>query len=339
MAESRAGGGAAAAQKPGGLLGAAAAWLAGCAGPQSALDPAGRGAEHIAQLFWWMSAGALVVWIAVIALALWAVRVRPGPRDGRRAAWLIAGGGAVVPTVVLAILLVRGLASLPGLLARAPEGSLSIAVSGEQWWWRVRYQPAGGDSVVLANEIRLPLGEPVQFLLESADVIHSFWIPPLGGKVDMFPGRVTRLTLTATRTGVFRGACAEYCGTSHALMALDVVVEDRPAFERWLAHQRGAALPPRDRVTARGQNLFLAHGCAACHTIRGTPARGVVGPDLTHVGSRLSVGAGTLRSQPEAFERWIARTSHLKPEVLMPAFAMLPREDLKALAAYLDSLE
>ncbi|HEX6623277.1 MAG TPA: cytochrome c oxidase subunit II [Pyrinomonadaceae bacterium] len=211
--------------------------LAGCGGVQSTLDPAGREAARIADLFWWMAAGSVVVWLAVIALALWAVRARPESHNLRRTRLLIVGGGAVVPTVVLTALLVYGLAPIPALLAPAPEGSLKVAVTGEQWWWRVRYHTNGGEEVTLANEIRLPVGHPVEFRLDSPDVIHSFWIPPLAGKVDMIPGRVTRLVLRPTRTGVFRGVCAEYCGASHALMAFNVVVQEREEFDRWLAGQ------------------------------------------------------------------------------------------------------
>jgi cytochrome c oxidase subunit 2 len=228
---------------------------------------------------------------------------------------------------------------LPKLLAPAPEGSLRISVSGEQWWWRVRYDVAGNDPVVLANEIRLPVGEPVEFRLESPDVIHSFWIPSLGGKIDMIPGRVTRLSLTPTETGVFRGACAEYCGTSHALMSFDVVVHEKDDFARWLAHQQTEAVPPRVPSASRGQEVFLASGCGACHSIRGTPANGVIGPDLTHIGSRLSIGAGALPNNAESLLRWIARTEHVKPEVLMPEFGMLPDDELQAMASYLEGLK
>jgi cytochrome c oxidase subunit 2 len=313
--------------------------LASCHGPQSALDPAGRGAERIAAIFWWMAAGGVIIWLAVIALTIYAVRTPPEAHNRRRTNYLIIGGGAVVPTILLAVLLVYGLAPLPALLAPAPEGSLKIAVSGEQWWWRVRYLPPGGEPVELANEIRLPVGEPVEFSLESPDVIHSFWIPALGGKIDMIPGRVTRLALTPTKTGVFRGACAEYCGTAHALMSFPVVVQEKEEFDRWLARQARPAHPPAGPLAARGQELFLANGCGACHTIRGTPADGVVGPDLTHVGSRLSVGAGTLPNNAGTLLRWIARTEHVKPGVHMPAFGMLPKDDLHALAHYLEGLQ
>jgi cytochrome c oxidase subunit II len=323
------------------VVSAGALLLAGCGGPQSALDPAGRGAERIADLFWWMTAGAIVIWLAVIGLAFYAVRVRPEAHSRRQANLLIIGGGAIIPTVVLTGLLAYGLALMPDLLAPAPEGSLKIAVTGEQWWWRVRYLPPDGNggAVELANEIRLPVGERAEFHLESPDVIHSFWIPALGGKIDMIPGRRNRLALEPTRTGVFRGACAEYCGTSHALMSFYVVVLEKADFAVWLEHQQEPAQPPVQPLADHGRELFLANGCGACHTVRGTPADGVVGPDLTHVGSRLSLGAGILPNDPEAFLRWTARTEDVKPGVHMPAFGMLPPEDLRALAVYLEGLQ
>ncbi len=305
---------------------------------QSALSPAGRGAEEIAELFWRMTGAASVIWLVVAALAVWAVV--GGPAKARPAAQraMIVWGGAVAPTVALGALLAYGLSLLPGLLAAAPPGTLKVSVVGEQWWWRVRYLPAQGAPVETANEIRLPVGEPVDFELRSADVIHSFWIPSLGGKMDMFPGRPTRLVLKPTRTGRFRGVCAEYCGASHALMAFDVLVLEKPEFERWLAAQRRPAVEPSG-TAAEGRDLFLANGCAACHAIRGTEAAGVIGPDLTHVGGRLSLAAGALPPGADSLKRWIAKTHEVKPGALMPHFAMLPPEELDALAAYLESLK
>ena len=286
-----------------------------------------------------MAAGAVLVWLAMAGLTIYAMRGAKTAKEGRLAKLLIIGGGAIVPTVLLTALLVYGLAMMPNLLARAPAGSLEINVTGEQWWWRVRYRPPNGTEVVLANEIRLPLGEIVQFQLESSDVIHSFWIPALGGKMDMIPGRKTRLALEATRAGVFRGVCAEYCGTAHALMAFSVVVMPKAEFERWLDAQRLAAPAPSDAVAMQGRDAFFTYGCSACHTIRGTSADGVIGPDLTHVGSRLSIGAGILANEPEAIRRWIAATDKLKPGVQMPHFGMLSAEELRAIAGYLKSLE
>ena len=324
------------------LLCAGAAGLAGCAGRQSALDPAGREAESIADLFWWMTAGGALVWVAMVGLTIWALRAGKRGNEARQAAMLIIGGGAVVPTVVLAGLLIYGLGMLPRLVARAPEGSLRVAVTGEQWWWRVRYLPgagAAGDGITLANEIRLPVGERVEFILTSPDVIHSFWIPSLGGKVDMIPGRTNTLLLQPTRTGVFRGACAEYCGTSHAFMQLVVVVMERDAFDQWLRQQAAPVLPPRTALARAGREAFIGNGCGACHTIRGTAAGGVVGPDLTHVGGRASLAAGTLPNDPAAFRRWIGHPHAVKPEALMPGFGMLPEAQIRAIAIYLDGLQ
>lgn len=324
-------------------------WSAGCSGVQSVLDPAGREAERIAELFWWMVGGAAVIWLGVMALMVYCVRARPESFNRRRERLMIVGGGVVVPTVLLAVLLVFGLAMLPGLVAPAPAGSLTIAVDGELWWWRVRYEQPGGDlpplvkggngGVVLANEIHLPVGEPVEFRLRSDNVIHSFWIPALGGKMDMIPGRVTRLALTPTRTGVFRGVCAEYCGTSHALMQFYVVVQEKEEFNRWLAQQAQPAEAPTELLARRGQDSFLANGCSACHTVRGTEAKGVIGPDLTHMGSRLSIAAGTLPNELDHLRRWIALPEKVKPGARMPKFAMLPPDELEALAVYLKGLK
>jgi cytochrome c oxidase subunit 2 len=305
---------------------------------QSSLAPAGEHATRIADLFWWMTAGSVLVWIFVVGLALYHAWRGRGERDRRRDRALIVGGGVLFPTVVLTVLLVYGLAMIPETVARAPEGSLQVAVTGEQWWWRVRYLRPDGREVVLANEVRLPVGEPAQFRLDSDNVIHSFWIPSLAGKMDMIPGRVTYLTIRPTATGIFRGACAEYCGTSHALMAFYVEVMEKSAFERWLEHQAQPAVSI-SASEGRGGELFQMNGCGACHTIRGTQAAGVIGPDLTHVGGRLSVGAGILQNHPEKLRDWLSRTDGIKPGVHMPAFGMLSDADLRELAAYLHRLK
>jgi cytochrome c oxidase subunit 2 len=314
-------------------------FLAACSGVQSALAPAGREAERIAQLFWGLTAGGTVIWLAVLGLALYASHARRASSSPRLGSVLIIGGGVVLPTVVLGGVLAYGLALLPTLLEEPPDGARVIRVIGEQWWWRVQYTSADGEPVDVANEIRVPAGEPVVFELGTRDVIHSFWIPSLGGKLDMLPGRTTRLTLHPRDVGVYRGACAEYCGTSHALMAFAVVVEEPAEFERWLAAQAQDAVAVADGPAARGAAVFTASGCGACHTVRGTGADGVIGPDLTHVGSRLTIGAGTLASDVEDFHAWVAATDAIKPSVLMPAFGMLPESDLEALAAYLEALQ
>lgn len=315
------------------------ALVAGCAGPQSALNPAGRGAERIADLFWVMLIGAGVIWVLVIGLAVYLTVFHRKAHELVLARALIVGGGVALPTTVLLALLAYGLYLMPGLRGPAEDVTLRIAVSGERWWWRVHYLGPDGDTIASANEIRLPAGERVEFALSSPDVIHSFWLPTLGGKVDMIPGRVNRMLLEPTEPGTYRGACAEFCGESHALMSFSVVVMEPAAFRTWLAHAAEPAAAPATALAERGQALFLANGCGACHSVRGTPARGEVGPDLTHVGGRESLAAGILPNEREAFVRWIAHPEAIKPGVRMPGFGMLPQEDLRAIAAYLDGLQ
>lgn len=310
--------------------------LAGCGGIQSALAPAGSEAEDVAFLFWVMVAGAAVLWLAVVGGAVYAVVVRPRPHDERVGRAVILGGGIALPLVVLTALLVPSLAMIPAF--RAPGGPLRIEVSGEQWWWRVAYLPPGRPPVPSANEIRLPRGQRVEIALSSPDVIHSFWIPSLAGKVDMIPGRTNRIVIEPTRTGSFRGQCAEFCGTSHALMAFTVEVMEPDAFAEWLRREAGPAAAPAGDDAAAGARLFTDLGCGGCHAVRGTAARGGIGPDLTHLASRGSLGAGILPNDHESLVRWIAATPEEKPDVHMPAFGMLPQAELDALATYLGGL-
>lgn len=292
----------------------------------------------MAELFWLMLGAAAIIWLLVLGTAVYASRVRPEKHDpivGRR---LIGWAGVVLPTVLLAILLGYGLQSMAAF--RAPAGDLRIEVVGEQWWWRVSYRPEeGGAAVVAANEVRLPVSERVELMLSSPDVIHSFWIPSLAGKVDMIPGRETRLVLEPTRTGEFRGVCAEFCGSSHALMAFSVLVMERAEFDAWLDDQAKAVEPSEAQVHAEGRTLFEQVGCGGCHAIRGTDADGEIGPDLTHVAGRLSLGAGILPNDQPSLRRFIAETGTVKPGSKMPAFGMLPDDHLDAIAAYLGSLK
>ncbi len=285
-----------------------------------------------------MVSGAVVIWLIVTAFALHASRSRRPQWSERAGLLLIAIGGAVVPAVVLAVLLAYGMPSLARQLDNGEGASVRVTVVGEQWWWRVRYEAPGGAHVELANEIRLPRDQVTLVTLASTNVIHSFWIPALAGKVDMMPGRITHLTLEPTVSGTYRGVCAEYCGASHARMAFIVEVMEPDAFEQWLSAQMLPATPAGSDVAA-GAAAFLRNGCGACHSIRGSPAVATIGPDLTHMGSRRSIAAASLPNQPENIARWIARPDHIKPGALMPPFAMLPPDELNTIAAYLRSLQ
>ncbi len=299
-------------------------------GIQSALSPAGPEGEVLTEMAWVLFIGALLIFIAVMALAGWAVfgKRSSTARIGGRA--LIVGGGIVFTTVTLAALLVYSL--VRGEAVQAPvDAALRIEVTGEQWWWRVRYLDAQGRlDFETANEIRIPAGQPVLLELKSADVIHSFWVPSLAGKLDMIPGRTNRLRLLASHPGEYRGQCAEYCGGPHAFMAFFVIAEEEGAFEKWASRQRTPA--------GKSNELFM-NQCRGCHTIRGTAAAGKRGPDLTHVGSRRTIGAALLPMNAGSLAGWIASSQHLKPGNLMPSFRELSGEELRELAAYLASLE
>lgn len=314
--------------------------LPACGGMQSALDPQGVEASEVSTLFWTVTA--LAVFVTVLVTALMGLAIY-GPARLKRviaAHEAIIVGGIVFPVVVLSVLLAYGLIVMQAGAARsrAADGPV-VTIIGKQWWWRVAYEFPDGRRFESANELRLPVGEAVRLRLETEDVIHSFWAPRLGGKLDMIPGRTNMLTVEATAPGMSRAQCAEYCGGAHALMAMAVAVLEQDAFAAWVDAEAAPARAPPDAEAERGLTVFLTNGCGACHTIRGTEAAGAVGPDLTHVGSRYSLAAGTLPNDAESFARWIADNQHIKPDNLMPAFAMLAPADLAALAHYLDGLE
>ena len=314
--------------------------VAGCGGDQSALAPAGPIGLSIATLAWIMFAGAAVIFGVVMALTViaWLAPLRVRRWLGTSRA--VAIGGIAFPVVVLSALLVYGLCVTRTTAGSEGTGPVSIHVVGEQWWWRVNYaQGDGAQPVITANEIRIPTGTPVRLVLTAADVIHSIWIPRLAGKLDMIPGRTTTLVLEAADPGVYRGQCAEYCGAQHAQMAFFVVAMEPQAFDDWLATQRSPGRKPATPLQEEGRQAFLRHGCGACHTVRGTSAMETLGPDLTHVGSRLSIAAGMFPNNAGTLAGWIADAQHLKPGNGMPSFEMLRGQELRAIAAYLGSLE
>lgn len=306
---------------------------------QSALHPMGPAAARIALLADVLFIGAAVVML-IVAAALWlALRGGPGVRAALAGKRAIVVGGIVFPVVTLVALLAYTLWAMRASLGPAAvPPALRIAVAGEQWWWRVTYLPAGSTPVASANEIRIPVGAEVEFILDAADVIHSFWVPALGGKMDMIPGRTNRLRLTADRPGVYRGQCAEYCGGPHALMAFEVVAMPADDFAAWLRAEAGPAAEPKDQAARRGRALFLAAGCGACHTVRGTAAAGTIGPDLTRVGARRMIAAATLPTLRQDLARFIAEGDHVKPGNLMPPFRIFAADELDAIATWLAGL-
>lgn len=300
------------------------------------LQAAGEAARAIATLSWVLFAGGFLIFAGVMLLLAWAWR---RPAGTVRARLWIVGGGLLFPGVVLAALYAWQLQMLPAWKPVPPPGALVVSVKGHMWWWEVAYRdPATGAEILGANEIRIPVGRPVYLALASADVIHSFWVPPLAGKLDMVPGRQQHLLLSADRPGTWRGQCAEFCGEQHARMALHVVALAPADFDAWLAQQaRPAAAPTTPRQEA-GRQAFLANRCDACHTVRGVGGSSRLGPDLTHVGSRLQLAAGTLPNTPEGRMRWIAHVQQEKPGARMPSYDRLDEPTLAAIADWLGSL-
>lgn len=317
---------------------AAALLLCACAGHQSALDPQGPAARSIANISWVMFIGAAAILLLVMVLALLAVfRRHDDARSGGDLRFIV-GGGVVFPVVTLTLLLVYGVYQMGDLRAEPPADPVRIEVVGNRWWWDVHYlDENGGRLVSTANEIRIPAGTPVSVFLRTEDVIHSFWVPNLAGKIDLIPGRRNHVRLQADAPGVFRGQCAEFCGAQHARMAFHVIAESPADFENWLTAQRRPATVPASETVARGREIFVVR-CMECHTVRGVGKAGRPGPDLTHFGSRRTIGAGTLENNRDNLLRWIAHSQAIKPANGMPDFAHLERQELEALVTWLEGL-
>ncbi len=324
--------------------------LAACGGDApSTLDPGGPGAERAASL-WWMMLGlaGAVVLLVVVLLARALTRRRdpdPDPDDsgsvdggaGDRLAPIerrfVLGGGVVLPLAVLVTLAVFAVDAIDAVESEA--GDVEVEVVGHQYWWEIRYP---GTRVVTANELHIPAGEPVTLRLTSEDVIHSFWIPELAGKKDLVPGRENTLVIEADRPGTYYGQCAEFCGIQHANMATLVVAHPRDEYEAWLAGQARDAEEPTTAQEERGLEVFESGACAGCHTIRGTEAGGELGPDLTHLAGRRTLGAGVLDNTRDNLASWILDAQAHKPGSLMPPVDLDGR-DAGAVVAYLESLE
>jgi cytochrome c oxidase subunit 2 len=223
----------------------------------------------------------------------------------------------------------------PPVASEPPGDGPRVAAIGRQWWWEFRIPRLG---VVTANELHLPAGERVVLELQAADVIHSFWVPQLAGKRDMIPGGTNYLSFVPQTPGVYAGACTEFCGVQHAWMRLRVVVEPPERFRAWAANEAAAARPPASELAQRGERLFRARNCVSCHAVRGVAeATADAGPDLTHFGSRATIGAGVLANTPENLARWLRNPQEVKPGNLMPN-VRLTEDEVQALVAYLEGL-
>lgn len=318
--------------------------LSACSGVQSSLDPAGAAAQLIADLWWPMLIVASLVTVLVLVLLLIGVfrafkHRSARPLSARQSRNLVIAGGIILPLSVTIPFALSSFSIGRTLYAPLPDDALTIEVVGKRWWWEVHYLDQNGDRVATtANELHVPVGEPIKLLLKSDNVIHSFWVPNIQGKTDMMPGRVNVTSLVADEPGVYRGQCAEYCGAQHALMAFLFVAETPDEFADWLEHQKQPAATLETAQAVQGRKVFSDSGCADCHTIRGTQADGKEGPDLTHIAGRRMLAAATVPNRIGHLGGWITDPQHIKPESLMPS-TELPPDDLQSLLSYLGSLE
>ncbi len=317
--------------------------LAGCAPtPQTTLLPKSDYADQIQRLLELVLVLAAVVFVVVEGVLIYAI-VRFRKRKGQgvphqthgsqklEIAWTFA------PVVILAVITVPTIGTIFATQQPAPADALEVKVIGHQWWWEFKYP---SQDIVTANEIHIPVGKPISFVMTSSDVIHSFWVPQLAGKRDVFPNRETRITFTPNAPGTYLGQCAEFCGLSHANMRFRVVVGTPEEFQAWVKAQKAPFSAPTAELAKKGQQIFFATppGCVACHTIDGTQARGLVGPNLTRMGARGTIAAGTLENTPDNAARWLRDPEAVKPGSKMPNLH-LSESEISALVAFLESMK
>ena len=311
--------------------------LAGCGGNENTLAPHSHAESSITTLFWVVfgfSCFGFGVVCVLLFLGWWRRNkpTLPGGGGEKAATTIVIGAGVALPIVLLCALFVYGdlvVTKATGAPSTAPT-QMTIAVTGHQFWWEIRYP---GTSVVTANEIHIPVNTRVKVVTSTADVIHSLWVPELNRKLDMIPGQTAAVLFDATKPGVYAGHCSEFCGLQHAHMVVLVFVQPRARFERWLAHNAR----PAAAASGPGAQLFLKDGCADCHRVRGTAARGDVGPDLTHFASRATIGAVRITNSPGNLAEWIRYPQKLKPGSKMPNLD-LPQSDWTQLQQYVESL-
>jgi len=315
--------------------------LTACGKSPSMLSPHSPEARSIASTWWLMFALAVAVYIVVAALIGVAI-LRRGPKveEERRRRFenrFIAIGGLVIPIAILGITAVATVVVANELApsSAAAEPQVQITVKGEQWWWRIDYPQ---ERIVTANEIHVPIGQRVDITLVSDNVIHSLWVPELNGKADLIPGQVNHLRFTATKTGRFDGRCAEFCGIQHARMEFVVFVDSAQDYQKWVATNRAATAEATGAAAQRGQQLLVSSSCAGCHAVAGTAAQGQLGPDLTHLASRKTLGAGTVDNTPDRLAQWLDHTQSLKKGAHMPEVD-LTAQQIQDLVDYLKTLK
>lgn len=333
------------------MLAVASVFTTSCEGNQSALDPAGMQSEHLSYLWWVFFLVTAIVYAIVMAVLIVAffrrrrsapgskAEIIPDPASDKRAANVIKGSVAITVITIFALMITSFRAGRAiDSLSSATEPVI-IKVTGQQWWWQVEYQdPVPSNTVTTANEIHVPVGRPIKIVLQSTDVIHSFWVPNLHGKRDLIPNYPTTIYFQADKPGTYWGQCAEFCGYEHAKMRFIVKAESPGEFKAWLESARRPAAEPTTDSQRFGRQIFLTSVCNQCHTINGTNASGRIGPNLTHIASREFIASGTLPNTGEHLMRWITDPQAIKPGTRMP-MNVYSDDELNALIDYLQSLK
>lgn len=334
------------------MLASASFLFASCGGRQSALNAAGIQAERLQDLWWMFFYIIAVVYVLVMAVLLAALfrnqradadtspQTSPDQARETRVSYVVKGALALT-VVTLFVLMITSFRTGRAIntLSEVPP-AVAIKITGHQWWWEVEYQNEADPSknVMTANEIHVPVGQPIKLMLQSNDVIHSIWLPNFHGKKDLIPNYPTTFYFSADKPGVFWGQCAEFCGYQHAKMRFTVVAETPEDFKSWYQAQQQAPAPPADEMQKRGQQIFTTSVCAQCHTVQGTGTNGRVGPNLTHIASRPYIAAGSLQNTGDHLKQWIADPQAIKPGIRMP-MNQYTDEDMQALVTYLESLK
>ncbi len=324
--------------------------LAGCAGSPSPLNPASLNASLISKLILIVFGIAAVVFLIVEGLLIYSAirfsRKNAGPpsqTEGNRnleIAWTFAPAIVLVIVYIISLGTLRTVGYLPASAASADPGgtpastTLHVRVIGHQWWWEFNYPDLG---ITTANEMHVPVGVDVAIQVELVDVIHSYWVPELGGKIDVIPGHTNQTWFNASQTGVFHGQCAEFCGVEHGDMRFDVVVETADQFQAWVKAQQ-APVASASGTAAQGEQVFMNGACIGCHTINGTNAKGLAGPNLTHFASRSVFAGATLQNTPADVAKWLSNPQAVKPGNLMPNLH-LSQTQIDELVAFLESLK
>jgi len=326
----------------------AMAATAACRGVQDMMAPAGPAAHRIAVLGWVVLITFIAVTVVTWLLILWVVRLRRGqlvthlPIDADEDRRWIVVGGFIIPVVILGVIFVVMLKNMSAFpMGDAEMGTpADIRVTGHQWWWQIEYLAGGvSEHVEGANEIHIPVGRPVDIELRTRDVIHSFWVPRLHGKVDLVPEVENRIRIQADDQGTYRGQCAEFCGAQHSKMRILAIAQAPDEYHAWLESERKPGADPADPHAKSGQQIFLSGPCSMCHQVRGTIAGGRVAPDLTHIGSRKMIAANVYRNNDAYLEAWITHAQSLKPESQMPNLTQFTGQQLTDLVAYLRQLQ